>query len=308
MSIITYIHTLLHPFSAIAKMMNFYFNKSKFESLKQILTDRCLNSHELGVSKELYTDREVVVSLTSYGKRIHDVYLAIESIMQGSVKPNKIILWLSESEFENEILPVTLQKQMLRGLQVEYCKDIKSYKKLVYALKKYPDSIIITIDDDLIYSFDLVENLTRCYKENPNSICASRIHLMKKNKDGSLKSYLDWEKRCNAVSVNTNMNFFTSGGGTLFPPNSLSSEVFDESVFLNLCPTADDIWFNAMTILKGTKVCKSYTHSKDGNDFIENPDVQDVALGKMNNSVKLCKNDSQIKSVFTRYNIHHLLY
>ena len=41
-------------------------------------------------------------------------------------------------------------------------------------------------------------------------------------------------------------------GGVLYPPGAFDEEVFNEKVFMRLCPYADDIWFFAMALKKGT--------------------------------------------------------
>lgn len=38
-----------------------------------------------------------------------------------------------------------------KELTIDWYHDIKSYKKLIPTLQKYPDSIIVTADDDIIY-------------------------------------------------------------------------------------------------------------------------------------------------------------
>ncbi len=48
---------------------------------------------------------------------------------------------------------------MPKGLTIDWCEDIKSYKKLIPTLKKYPDAIIVTADDDLIYDNKWLEQL-----------------------------------------------------------------------------------------------------------------------------------------------------
>lgn len=310
MSIINYINILTHPFETIANIVNASSNRTesllrqeKFDRVSFALTNFTLNSVEMGTASEKIASNDVVVSLTTYGRRIHDVYLAIESIMQGTVKPNKIILWLSEEEFGKKDLPITLQKQQIRGLEIKYCKDIRSYKKLVYTLKEYPEACIITIDDDLIYNFDLVENLLNCHKQNPSYICASRIHQITKNSDGSIKKYLDWNGCAGNDTPESDLNFFTTGGGTLFPPHAFPKETFNEDVFTNICPTADDVWFNAMARLKGTKICKSFTHSSKGEDFIVNENLQTDGLNTINNAPENNQNDVQIKAVFENYGI-----
>ena len=123
-----------------------------FNQVSEELTEKALFSKELGINREKVCEHEVIVSLTTYGKRLYDVYLPIESIMQGSLKPNRIILWISE-DLKGKELPITLQRQQKRGLDIRYCKDIRSYTKLVPALKCFPNACIITIDDDLIYNY-----------------------------------------------------------------------------------------------------------------------------------------------------------
>ena len=276
-----------------------------FQQKATALTNLALSSKETGVSPNKICDNEVIVSLTSYGKRIHDVYLAIESIMQGSLKPNRIILWLSEDEFKNKTLPTTLQNQIKRGLEIKYCKDIKSFKKIIYALKEFPDACIITIDDDLIYNFDLVENLVRAHESNPNCIWANRIHEMTYNENGSLKKYCQWKWNSRTGAKDSKHNFFTSGGGTLFPPHSLNDEVLNEDVFMKLCPTADDVWLNAMARLQKTEICKSFTHDPKGEDFLVNENLQADGLNSINNAPENNQNDIQIRAVFERYRINN---
>lgn len=311
MKISNYIHALFHPFETIANIVNSQIgiintqlHQNLFEQKSLQLTEQVLYSAESGISSEKLCEEEIIVSLTSYGKRIYDVYLAIESIMQGSIKPNRIILWLSEEEFKNKELPLTLQNQTKRGLEIRFCKDIKSYKKLIFALNEFPNACIITIDDDLIYNFDLVENLIASHKINPNCIWANRIHEMTYNNNGSLKSYLQWNMCSQANAQALKNNFFTGCGGTLFPPNSLHTETLNDNVFMNICPTADDVWFNAMARLKGTEIRKSFTHSLNGEDFVVNGRLQSDGLCATNNNSENCRNDEQIKAVFEKYRIN----
>ena len=81
-------------------------------------------------------NNNITVSLTTFGKRIDDVYLAIESIAKQTLKPNRVILWLSKDEFFNKKLPITLTNLQKRGLEIKYCKDLKSYNKIIYQQSK----------------------------------------------------------------------------------------------------------------------------------------------------------------------------
>lgn len=272
--------------------------KQKAEELTRI----ALTSTTPGVTKEKYCDHDIIVSLTTYGKRLYDVYLPIESIMQGSIKPNRIILWLDE---EVNPLPRTLQMQQKRGLEVRlYGKNIKSHKKLIPSLLAFPNDAIVTIDDDLIYSFDLLENLVVPYLKDPRYIYSHRCHTMCTNEDGSLKPYLEWGYE-SVDYTPTCWAFPTGVGGTLYPPHSLDEEVFNEDVFMSICPHADDVWFKAMGLKKGTLVCSVFSHNSHGDDFLVNEEVQDIGL--IHTNVSGGGNDIQIKAVFDKYDLYKYL-
>lgn len=276
----------------------------EYQFASQLLTDKCLTCKESGVSDDKLCDQEVIVSLTTFGKRLYDVYVTIESIMQGTMKPNRIILWLDD-DIKDKQLPITLQKQMARGLEICYSHKIRSFQKLIPTLRNNPEAVIVTIDDDLIYKFDLLEKLVNAYNCNPNQVYANRVHRIALDKDGFPLPYNSWEWG-HSKEGSSKLNFLTGVGGVLYPPYCFPQEVFNEEAFTTLCPAADDVWFYAMLRLNGKEVCKVYTHDKGGADYLLNEDVQDVGL--QNTNIKgVCQNDIQIKSVFEKYGIYDLL-
>lgn len=283
---------------------NFLMHQILFNQKKYILEQNILQIQELGVTNEKYCDHDIIVSLTTYSKRIYDVHLTIESIMEQTMKANRIILWLDYS-FENQPLPKALQLLQKRGLEIEYCKDIRSYKKLIPALKKFPEDAIITIDDDVMYEFDLLEKLISAYQKDSSCIYCNRAHVMRLNETGNLLSYLQWTWGSNDTEANI-LNFPTGVGGILYPPHSLDEEVFNEFVFFDICKYADDVWFKAMAMKKGTLCKKVYTHNPKGEEYLENEMVQDIALGRINVQGEIL-NDKQIEAVFMKYNLYPLL-
>ena len=52
------------------------------EQMSRSLTEKTLNCSQMGITEDRLCDHEVVVSLTSFGKRIYDVPVVIESIMR----------------------------------------------------------------------------------------------------------------------------------------------------------------------------------------------------------------------------------
>ena len=275
----------------------------RYEVRKNQLVEHILHDTESGVTAERYTDHDIIVSLTTYGKRIHDVAFTIESIMQQSMKPNRIVLWLDYS-FQNQRLPQSLLNQQKRGLEIDFCEDIRSYKKLIPTLRKYPHDAIITVDDDLVYDYDIIEHLIQSYLENPLVIHSCRGHQMRFDKNLHLLPYLEWRWNVSETGMVAHY-FLTSGGGTLFPPGSLDSDVLNDRVFMAICPFADDVWINAMALMKGIKINKVYTRDKKGEDYILNWESQDTGL--MMTNVLQNKNDSQIRDVFAKYSLYDKL-
>lgn len=275
-------------------------NTVKFYCRRIALEDKILNSTEIGIVPVKQGDVPVVVSLTTHGKRINDVCFTIESLMQQTVKANKIVLWLDD-RLKDSPLPQSLVRQQARGLEVRYTKDIRSYTKLIPALREYPDSIIITVDDDVAYDFDLIEKLTNAYQSEPACIHACRVLTMAFNRGGDLKPYNDWRYSESIPAL----HFLTGIGGVLYPPHSLHKEVMNKEVFTSICPKGDDIWFTAMAKLNHTPIKKVVTRDPIGDEFVNNDKVQDMALDLVNRGQKF--NDTQIKAVFAKYGIYDLI-
>lgn len=310
--------SFFHPFATISNIIS-EENNLQLSRLQDIYTQRiytrskidyyndmALRCTDKGTSEHLYGQEEIVVSLTTYGKRIHDVHLPIETIMQGSMKPNRIVLWLSK-EMKDQCLPIAIQRQQQRGLEVRYCEDIRSYTKIIPSLEAFPDSCIITIDDDILYHYDIVENLYNSYKSHPKTIIAARIHQIVLGEDSRPISYNNWEWRHPNTELTSRLFFFTGVGGVLYPPHIFSEEVLNKTVFLDICKTADDVWLNAMALLNDVPVYKAFTHSNEGVDYLDMGANLEPGLCQINTDKVICRNDIQIKAVFEKYNLYDKL-
>ena len=294
------------------RKLNFYQNTllinhlvSKFEYItrKEYLNNCALNCKESGISNTKYCNNEIIVSLTTFDKRLFEVYLTIESIMQQTYKPNRIILWLSE-EIKDNKLPLFLLNQINRGLEVRYCKDIKSYKKLIPSLKAFPSASIITVDDDELYFFDLIENIINEHILNPDFILCTRMHYIKLKKNKKPDKYKKWKYGYNCYDISP-LNFATGCGGVLYPPNCFNKEVLNEEVFFDICHYADDIWFKAMSLLNNVSVKKVFTHNKNSMDYY--PNIQDSNSRLVEINIVKGMNDIQLKAVFDKYNLYDKL-
>ena len=244
------------------------------------------------------TDREVIVSLTTYPKRMKSIPLVLETIYNQSVRPTRIILWLAKDQYNNPIkVERHLSKFVKRGLEICYCDDLRAHKKYYYSMKENPEALVITLDDDILYPEDMLESLLKKHNEYPNCIVTCRAHEMKFNGKKPVK-YRLWNtlaRGCTGPSLNL---CATGGAGCLYPPGSLSSRVFDKDVFMGICKYADDIWMKCMSYIQGTPIVLT---GKDNPEIITVKNNDEGGLAKKN--VFECQNDEQLKAVTKRYAI-----
>lgn len=201
----------------------------------------------------------MVVSFTSFPKRIGFTVNVIANAWAQTRRPQKVLLYLAPEQFpqkEGE-LPQALLDQVKQGLvEIKWVRDIRSHKKYHYVMQEFPDSLIVTLDDDLQYPDDMLENLFHCYLCHPDKVSAMRAHLtVLDTSAGLLLPYSRWVKEYRgATYIPSPQLFVTSGAGTLFPPKVLHPLALDLEKAWGLCPYADDVWLNLMTLLNGTCV------------------------------------------------------
>ncbi|RXJ82199.1 class I SAM-dependent methyltransferase [Arcobacter sp. F2176] len=247
----------------------------------------------------------IIASLTTYGTRINTVHIAIETILNQTFKANKVILWLAEDEFQEKSIPESLKKLQNKGLELNFCEDIKSYKKLIPTLEKYPNDLIITFDDDIIYEKDIIEKLVDAYKKEPMVVHCARGHRIRFDKDNNVRSYNQWE-HCSEVFKEGFEIFPTGAGGILYPPDCFDKEITNKNIFMTLAPHGDDIWFKAMTLRNGIKSKIISQKNKKYMDlkYIEN--TQENGLSLLNID-EINGNNKQINQVFNKYNLFDFL-
>lgn len=258
-----------------------------------------LHCQEKGIAEPKEGETPLIVSLTTHGERLYEVCIAIESIMLGSMKPNAIVLWIGDNEPTE--LPISLQRQIRRGLSVKRTRDIRSYTKLVPALQQYPDANIVTIDDDILYPLDFLENLLVTHRLHPNAIVANMVMRLTRAADGVPEGIKLWPYTLERVSGIDADLYFEGFGGVLYPAGSMPKETLNESVFLNISPTNDDAWLNSMARIAGRPIIPCNLHPYDYIAAV-NPNVQSIALYHTNNTAENL-NDKQIRSVWEHYQL-----
>lgn len=198
-------------------------------------------------------ESRVILSLTTYPARIGSVWITIASLLNQTMKPHKVILWLAEEQFPEHRLPKSLEKLKKRGLEIRFCEDLKPHKKYYYAMQEYPDYYIITADDDTFYPENHVERLWEEHGRYPDAVICHWSHQIALNAQGSFGLYNNW-RVSNKEDTPSYMTLAVGCGGILYPPGSLPEETFEKERIMEYSLYTDDLWLKCMEILNGRKI------------------------------------------------------
>ena len=241
-------------------------------------------------------DKELIISLTSYPDRIDTAHQSIQTLLNQTYKADKIILWLAEEQFPNreKELPQQLLDLKASGLIIDWCEDIRSYKKLIPTLRKYPNAYIATADDDIFYDKNVLKRVVKTYLKNQTNVIAYNAHFVSFN-EGKLADYINWTRTVYNKKPSYN-NFLTSGCMALFYPDCFYKDILRQDLFMQLCSDTDDMWFWAMTVLNDVKIkiadnCKTTFDTIDG--------TQEHGLWQTKN--KNGNNDNNLKLILEYY-------
>ncbi len=229
-----------------------YLSKKENEYIKK------LPLSELSLYKGDEREEKIIVSLTTFPARINTVFYSIKSLMHQTVSPDRIILWLAETQFSFDSLPEQIKELCELGLEIRFVEDLKSHKKYHYALKEQQkNELVITYDDDIIYPEDSIERLYKTHLKYRDCIVCNRAAVAAAA-NGKLQSYSLWKIHSD-IGVNTpsTMLFPSTGGGTLYPFGSVNEEAFNVDNMKETSFSADDLWMRFMSALNGTKIIKT---------------------------------------------------
>lgn len=202
--------------------------------------------------------QKIIVSLTTYPKRIGTIWLTIETLLRQSMKPDEIILWLADSQFPNGMsdLPERLLRLQQRGLTIRFCEDLRSHKKYFFALQEYHQDLVILADDDMFYPRDTVQKLMRMHKRWPADICCMTAQVIEPDFRADPSRWRNPRLDERNLQHTDRIQAFT-GSGTLIPPASIHPDAFDREKIRQMCLHADDLWVTFMALRNGTKLTTS---------------------------------------------------
>lgn len=265
--------------------LTLYYFLSTFYSKSNVLTknDTCL-----------------VISLTCYPGRIGTLFLTLESLIQQNLSNIKIVVYLSKDEFPDEQIPYLLRKQCNRGVEIKFVSDnLRSYKKLHYAISDYPDLPILTADDDILYPRDWAKKFYEYFLKNNETILYARGHKILLDEEGKPKPYSTFTKP--EAQKADNLVIPTGVSGILYPPHCFYKDVRNADIFMRLAPRADDLWYRLMTLMNNRKCMLIYNNSVHFPPILG---TQKTSLRMTNLKPNDINNDSQLRALLDYYKIN----
>ena len=207
-----------------------------------------------------WQSKKLIVSLTSYPARISCVPQVLKTIFNQTLLPDEIVLWLGKDRFPNRLadLPEELKNFIEKGeLTIRWVQDIGPHTKYFYAFKEYPDALLITVDDDILYQETIIESLYQSYLQHPNAVSASRARLIGISDDGLFFPFNDWlllgGVEDNTVDLMPSMSFLAEGvEGCLYPTGlfeGIREDLLDIPAIQRTCPNNDDLWLKVMQLV-----------------------------------------------------------
>ena len=278
------------------------FQDPRFESL----TPKRLQNHVFyweffTVKKQDYRkmkalrSRKIIVSLTSFPARIGLVARTLAPIFAQTHPADKVLLWLAPSQFpEKEAdLPQNLLQLVADGkLEIRWGRNLMPHMKYFYTMQEFPEDVVVTIDDDIIYPKDMLEKLYKSYLMYPEAVSAMRAHLILWDENNRIRPYNQWIMETYGCIHKPSMQLFATGvGGVLYPPKLFDPIFFDEEVIVKTCLRADDLWLKAMEAISDVPVVVA-----DQAEILECfPGSQETALSSSN--VDQNQNDVQLGNI-----------
>ena len=226
------------------------------KNLKYKLRIACLNAryHLFGLADRIGLRRKVaagvVISFTTFPLRIGSAHLVVKSLLAQTMLPEKIVLYLARDEFPEPDLGAELEALRSARFDIVFVdENVRSYNKLVHALRQFPNASIITCDDDRIYRRSLVRALVGTAAAHPGEVISWSARRIPES-DCDTAPYRLWP----ACRGNEAGDILPLGyAGVLYPAGCFAAEVTNRDVFLELAPSQDDLWFRMMTSLNGVR-------------------------------------------------------
>ncbi|MFL6706768.1 MAG: hypothetical protein ACJ8HI_01020 [Massilia sp.] len=252
--------------------------------------------NRLSSASVISADGQAVVSLTTYGARLANVHLTLESIGAGIAKPRRIILWL-----DKEVpLPPALQRLMKRGVEVKQCENFGPHTKYFPYVESEArfELPLVTADDDVIYPTYWLARLISTHMQFPAMINCYRARDIKLT-DTAFAPYLTWPLSSNCEPSLDKL--LTGVSGVIYPVAMQQHLKTHGRAFIPVTPKNDDVWIHVVALRHRIHVRQLAPVAAE---YGVSPGSQEQALWTTNQFGG--RNDEQIRATYTAEDFNQL--
>lgn len=197
----------------------------------------------------------IVVSLTTSPTRIKKIKPVIDCMLNQTIKPDRIYLNLphvfkrNESTFEMPLPQFITENELV---YVNFCDDIGPATKILPTLnlEKEPETLILSIDDDIYYPEHLIETFLAFSKSYPESCITGSSYMFKND---TLK-----HKKRNTMLKGKEVELLEGFSGVLYKRKFFTSNVLNQIyTWINenkACKFGDDFSLSNALINNGTDI------------------------------------------------------
>lgn len=250
-----------------------------YRGLSKLARKRIANIpfEQLFLNKER-REKKVVCTLTTFPDRIDTVQYTIKSLFNQSMTPDRIILWLAASEFQNTNFPDSIKQLQARGLEIRFCDNYYGHKRYYKLLdEQKEDELIVMFDDDIIFPRYLLERLYKKWQEFPNCVICDRGQVLTFDGENILNPGR-WSSISKVGIDKPSYRLLASpGGGCLVPPRAFYKDVNNTDIISEFALKTGDIWLMFMAVQNDTRIVRTYQYHRT---FILSEDDQSIQLGK----------------------------
>ena len=204
-------------------------------------------------------DDTIIISMTSWPKRIHLVAPAVYSIYRQISGPVncRIVVVLAKPEFPNleADLPFELRTMInAKIVDLLWCdENLYSHKKLMPTILKWPNNTILCVDDDVIRPNGWYTQFLNDHNKYPNDIivgCCWYDIGYENGRFNPTKAVIS-DSGVRAGSIITNSRPANGYGGILYPAHTFTdSRFFDLDLMMHLSARSDECWQYCFNIIE----------------------------------------------------------
>lgn len=203
----------------------------------------------------------IIISLTTTSSRLNLCRAALYSLVTQSLKPHKIVLNLSSHPYLKDegiqdtdifsYLTQGIDDKLKKIINIRWVENTGPFRKLIPTLQTANfDDVIVTADDDIIYGQNWLSSLIQDFDPKNMLIHASRVRKIQHNKFGYETGYNYWPVVQKSTILNKDW-IITFGGGAVLYRGWFTNELINDKNYLDIAPTADDLWYSKICKLSG---------------------------------------------------------